>query len=744
MHVTVPLPSASYRFTVVENTSNHRHFYLSSFATFTMSGRGKGGKGLGKGGAKRHRKILRDNIQGITKPAIRRLARRGGVKRISGLIYEETRGVLKIFLEAIIRDSVTYTEHAKRKTVTALDVVYALKRSGRTLYGFGLSIHALTTPKPSFIKSKTFVVPHQDGIDDAIAVRNGLANFNSDSVILFEKGTTYNILTPLNFGTLTNVDIVIEGNITLPSNITQVQGGFVISGTNVTLQGTEDPEWGWVDGHGQAWWDAVQQANRPHGWKFTSKGGGVVKDIKIYKPIAWNWSFEGKDITVSNIIILAESSTSVGFSATGTNILIENSHVVNGDDCLTVGSGGNNITFRNNYCQGGHGLSIGSLGENGAVASVSNVFEIAEQPLRISDNKMVFEQLSSEEQDVNSLYGARFKSWLNGKGAAVNYVDQEVSAPTTPTANSTSTHIENFLFENFSGTLEDVPFVEGSCISDPCWYAVPGATGKEVVIFDLFPDTATNVLAKNLLGVRTETGAPLRVLCDPSEHQYSTMISRTTPATEVPLIEPTETRPNPAQIKIICLGLGRTGTASLKEALTMLGFGPAYHMFEVLNNDGRDFPAWSRIGDGGSTAADLDDILRGYTSVLDTPPIMYPEELYAAYPNAKYILTLRDPVSFEKSMKSTILQLMETIETIPTSQRTHVQDSLLKWNKKYLQDVLSQSQTSEKYHQGRIYTHTQEEFHRHNERVKKLIPSEQLLVFEVSQGWGPLTEFLGV
>ncbi|KAJ3706856.1 hypothetical protein LUZ61_010561 [Rhynchospora tenuis] len=85
-----------------------------------MSGRGKGGKGLGKGG-----------------PAIRRLARRGGVKRISGLIYEETRGVLKIFLENVIRDAVTYTEHARRKTVTAMDVVYALKRQGRTLYGFG-------------------------------------------------------------------------------------------------------------------------------------------------------------------------------------------------------------------------------------------------------------------------------------------------------------------------------------------------------------------------------------------------------------------------------------------------------------------------------------------------------------------------------------------------------------------------------------------------------------------------------
>ena len=105
--------------------------------TKTMSGRGKGGKGLGKGGAKRHRKVLRDNIQGITKPAIRRLARRGGVKRISGLIYEETRSVLKVFLENVIRDAVTYTEHGRRKTVTAMDVVYALKRQGRTLYGFG-------------------------------------------------------------------------------------------------------------------------------------------------------------------------------------------------------------------------------------------------------------------------------------------------------------------------------------------------------------------------------------------------------------------------------------------------------------------------------------------------------------------------------------------------------------------------------------------------------------------------------
>jgi len=102
-----------------------------------MSGRGKGNKGLGKGGAKRHRKVLRDNINGITKNAIRRLARRGGVKRISGLVYETTRQALRDFLEETIIDAIAYTEHARRKTCTAMDVVYALKRRGRTVHGFG-------------------------------------------------------------------------------------------------------------------------------------------------------------------------------------------------------------------------------------------------------------------------------------------------------------------------------------------------------------------------------------------------------------------------------------------------------------------------------------------------------------------------------------------------------------------------------------------------------------------------------
>lgn len=136
----------------------HTHLHFSTFAPkisqshplsplplpvlsskLTMAGRGKSGKGLGKSAVKRTRKSVPagDSIKGITKPSIRRLARRGGVKRISSNIYIETRGVLKVFLESIIRDAVTFCEHARRKTVSALDVVYALKRQGRTLYGFG-------------------------------------------------------------------------------------------------------------------------------------------------------------------------------------------------------------------------------------------------------------------------------------------------------------------------------------------------------------------------------------------------------------------------------------------------------------------------------------------------------------------------------------------------------------------------------------------------------------------------------
>jgi histone H4 len=89
-----------------------------------------------KGSQKRQKKVLRDNIRGITRGSIRRMARRGGVKRISSEIYEEVRRVLKAYVEDVVRSSTAYTEYARKKTVTASDVVNALRKRGHILYGY--------------------------------------------------------------------------------------------------------------------------------------------------------------------------------------------------------------------------------------------------------------------------------------------------------------------------------------------------------------------------------------------------------------------------------------------------------------------------------------------------------------------------------------------------------------------------------------------------------------------------------
>jgi len=104
----------------------------------------------------RHRKALRDNRLGITKPAIRRLARRGGVVRLSGLIYDEIRTVLAgqgpedrrelaAFLPRVLHDAMLLADYRGAKTVTAVDVVYALRKSGRIFYSADHQVAAALT-----------------------------------------------------------------------------------------------------------------------------------------------------------------------------------------------------------------------------------------------------------------------------------------------------------------------------------------------------------------------------------------------------------------------------------------------------------------------------------------------------------------------------------------------------------------------------------------------------------------------
>ena len=120
-------------------------------------------------------------------------------------------------------------------------------------------------------------------------------------------------------------------------------------------------------------------------------------------------------------------------------MLFEDNVIFNGDDCLTVGSPAKEIYFRNSYCNGGHGLSIGSLGKGGAVANVRNVLYVIHTPgksvslislskVRKCDHgKAVVVLVFSDRGFIylvpqeNTLYGARFKSWTGGSGLAKKY-----------------------------------------------------------------------------------------------------------------------------------------------------------------------------------------------------------------------------------------------------------------------------------------------------------------------------------
>ncbi|KAJ7207512.1 pectin lyase fold/virulence factor [Mycena pura] len=153
----------------------------------------------------------------------------------------------------------------------------------------GLLLHASAA-----LAWNTFVVPHTHGADDTPGLLALVSKHSSDATILFSRGVTYNAFSAINFPVLTNVEIRIEGNVTYPQDIAAIQAvvgassfpgaWFTFSGgTNVTLRGSTDPKWGWVDGHGQAWWDINQQVNRPHGWGFNGITNGVIRDLKLWK-----------------------------------------------------------------------------------------------------------------------------------------------------------------------------------------------------------------------------------------------------------------------------------------------------------------------------------------------------------------------------------------------------------------------------------------------------------------------------
>lgn len=183
-------------------------------------------------------------------------------------------------------------------------------------------------------------------------------------------------------------------------------------------------------------------------------------------------------------------------------------------------------------------------------------------------------------------------------------------------------------------------------------------------------------------------------------------------------------------VKIIGAGFGRTGTASIKSALEHLGFGPCYHMFEVIAEPER-MQDWARALDG---PVDWDQILGGYQSTVDWPGCTFWRELMAAYPDAKVLLTTRDPERWYDSTYNTIYQFVQdppgdADDAFTTKLRPTIERMI--WNGTF---------------DGRFEdrAHAIEVFERHNAEVRAAVPADRLLEYQVGQGWEPLCDFFGV
>jgi hypothetical protein len=195
-------------------------------------------------------------------------------------------------------------------------------------------------------------------------------------------------------------------------------------------------------------------------------------------------------------------------------------------------------------------------------------------------------------------------------------------------------------------------------------------------------------------------------------------------------------------VKVVGAGFGRTGTLSLKVALEDLGFGPCYHMYEVFEHpEHADF--WEAAWQG--EPVDWDGFLGGYEAAVDWPACTFYEELVRRYPEAKVLLSVRDPERWYESTRATIYEMSRITAGSRLSRATFGFLSL------FVLGVFEIGRMGNEiiWHgtfDGRFEdrSHAIKVFERHNEEVRRRVPRDKLLVYEVKEGWGPLCEFLGV
>ena len=180
-------------------------------------------------------------------------------------------------------------------------------------------------------------------------------------------------------------------------------------------------------------------------------------------------------------------------------------------------------------------------------------------------------------------------------------------------------------------------------------------------------------------------------------------------------------------MKLIGAGFGRSGTMSLKAALDELGYGPCYHMKTALPRFHHlhfFIKAWK-----GETV-NWKRFFRRYNSVVDWPTCSFYKELMQEYPDAKILLNVRDPEKWYDSMYETIWAIQPAFPFWFPGIVRRIHDEII-WNGN-LQGAFNDRRMTVKIYREWI------------DEVRKTVPAERLLVFDVKEGWKPLCDFLGV
>ncbi|GLU48426.1 sulfotransferase family protein [Nocardiopsis ansamitocini] len=195
-------------------------------------------------------------------------------------------------------------------------------------------------------------------------------------------------------------------------------------------------------------------------------------------------------------------------------------------------------------------------------------------------------------------------------------------------------------------------------------------------------------------------------------------------------------------LKVIGAGFPRTGTSSMKAALDRLGFGPCHHMYTIMAvPELGERWAWVARADaaGRRDTIDWNAVFAGFSSEVDWPASFYWRELAAAFPEAKVLLTVREPHGWYASARNTVFSDRTSSLTSGVSPSLegmkHVRPALELMCRAYFGTELTEIPDEETAIAA---------FERHNAQVRAAIPADRLLVYELGRGWEPLCRFLGV